>query len=112
MKQIFLLFSALYALAASPAYAGGQSGKVVNLQVRASDHLIVFDLNGGEGHNQRPACANKLYWMIKDENSASGKRQLALLMAAQMSGRTVMVYGANTCTRWPDGEDVDAVIIQ
>jgi hypothetical protein len=93
----------------SLAAAGAQGGKVLNLQVRASDGLIAFDLEGI--HDQRPACATHSYWIIKDENSATGKRQLALLIAAQASGRPVFINGSNSCTRWVDGEDVDSLTI-
>jgi len=47
--------------------------------------------------------------MIKDENSNTGKQQLAILLAARASGETITVDGSNTCTRWGDGEDVDLV---
>jgi hypothetical protein len=47
--------------------------------------------------------------MIRDENSAVGKRQLAMLLLAYSTGQVVTVYGMNTCARWVDGEDVDVV---
>ena len=58
----------------------------------------------------RPSCATQGYWMIKDENSAAGKRQLAALLAARATGAEVTVIGFNACTRWGDGEDVDAIL--
>lgn len=90
------------------ANAGSESGQVISLTVRASDGLVLFDLSGP--HLNPPACTQgHSYWIIKNENSETGKRQLAMLMAARASGATVHVSGANTCTRWPDGEDVDAL---
>lgn len=47
--------------------------------------------------------------MIRDENSAVGKRQLALLMMAQATNRAVAIIGIGTCTRWQDGEDIELV---
>lgn len=91
------------------AAAGTQTGQVTKLQTRASDNLVYFYLTGTP--SDRPACATYPYWMIKDETSDTGKRQFAMLMAAYVSGRSVTVHGAGTCTRWGDGEDVDYVIL-
>ncbi len=91
-------------------HAGTQTGLVTSYGVRASDGLIHFYLAGS--HDGRPGCASQQpYWIVKDENSNTGKRQLALLMLAQSTHQPVKVTGLNTCTRWPDGEDVDAIEI-
>jgi hypothetical protein len=57
----------------------------------------------------KPACARVAYWMIRDENSAAGKRLIAALMAAKAAQRPIHVNGSNTCQRWPDGEDVESI---
>lgn len=49
--------------------------------------------------------------MIKDENSATGKRQFALLTAARLTGAVITVSGTGACTRWGNGEDVDGITI-
>lgn len=90
--------------------AGTQTGIIDVLYVRASDGLVWFTLTG-VAKSSSPACAKNQFWMIKDENSATGKRQYAQLLAAQISGRTVAVSGMNTCVRWFDGEDVDVITI-
>ncbi len=56
-----------------------------------------------------PACATISYWMIRDENSNSGKQQLSMLLAAHAAQRSISVHGMNTCNRWGDGEDVDYI---
>ncbi|WP_246022722.1 hypothetical protein [Cognatilysobacter terrigena] len=102
----FLLALALATPLAS--HASSQSGQVIKIQVRASDGLILFYLDGAP--SAKPACTNgHTYWMIKDEKSETGKRQLAMLMAARAAGLPVTVLGTGACTRWPDGEDVDSV---
>lgn len=90
------------------AHAGGsQTGQVTQVTARASDGLNLVILTGTpSGH---PACATHLYWIIKDENSETGKKQLAMFMTAQATGKSVSVAGLGTCTRWPDGEDIDSV---
>lgn len=92
-------------LAGGHAIAGQQTGQVTEVLVRASDGLVYFYVSGTA--TAKPACAKNTYWMIKDENSATGKRQLAMLLMARETGRQVIVGGANTCTRWSDGEDVE-----
>jgi hypothetical protein len=106
----YFLFGLLNLLCIAGANAGTQTGKVTKLGVRDSDGLVYFILAGSPAGV--PACATHGYWMIKNENSESGKRQLALLIAAQASGKSVVVMGANTCARWPDGEDVDMLSVQ
>lgn len=81
-----------------------QYGTVYRLHVRAADGLIYFYLDGPRA--PQPGCATQPYWIIANEASAAGKQQLALLLLAQATGRSVAVWGAGTCTRWPDGEDV------
>lgn len=109
MLKRLLYVSIFYAFCTSVAFAGFGQGRVTQIIVRASDGLVYFFLNAPP--TDRPSCATQPYWMIKDENSEVGKRQLALLMEAQATGREVQVQGFGTCTRWVDGEDVNVVIL-
>jgi predicted permease len=94
-----------------PAWAfGSAQGTVFRLHVRASDGLVYVYLNGNRIN--RPACAVQPYWVIRDETSAVGKQQLALLMLAQATGRTVIIQGSGTCTRHVDGEDIKEVALE
>lgn len=105
-----LSLAACAALLSTPATAGTQIGQVTELRTRARDNLIYFYLTGSA--SGRPACAaGYAYWMIKDENSATGKRQFAMLMSAMLAGKTVSVSGTGACTRWADGEDVEEVVL-
>lgn len=107
---IRIIVAVIFLFVSGISLAGTQTGTVQALYVRASDGLVYFVLSGSV-KSSSPACATIGYWMVKDENSAAGKRQYALLLAAQLSGRTVTVVGLNTCTRWSDGEDVDWLTI-
>lgn len=109
-KKIAAHVTAAYFLVIGTAMAGDQVGQVLDIQVRAPDGLNIIELSGS--HSSKPACASFSYWLIKDENSTAGKQQLALLMAAQASAQTVQIVGSGTCSRWPDGEDIGAVIIK
>jgi hypothetical protein len=107
MKTLFLVIGLAMS---SVCVAGFQGGTVNTIFVRASDGLIYFTLNG-EAKIDSPSCAQRSYWMIKDENSNAGKQQYQILLAAQASGTLLLVNGLNTCTRWVDGEDVDSISI-
>jgi len=102
----------LGALATTPPASafGSARGTVYRLHVRASDGIVYAYLNGDR--IGRPACAVHPYWIIRDETSAAGKQQLALLMLAQATGRTVIIQGSGTCTRHVDGEDIKEIAVE
>jgi hypothetical protein len=105
---IFRLLAIVFCILAIPsAYSGQQTGKIDWIITRASDGLVYFNLTGT--HDAKPACAAQSYWMIKDESSAAGKRQLAMLLLARATDKEVQVFGTNACSRWGDGEDVDSL---
>ncbi|AQT61094.1 hypothetical protein [Cellvibrio sp. PSBB023] len=101
-----VLFS-LFILLTVSASAGEQTGKVSQIVVRGSDNLHYFFLEGSSSN--KPVCAKHTYWMIRDENSIAGKTQISLLLSAQAQQKTIRVVGSGSCTRWGDGEDVDAI---
>lgn len=111
MRKIFVCLICFICITFDPsgAIAGSQIGKVSYILVRASDGLIYFMMTGTP--ENRPPCATINYWMIKDENSNAGKQQLSLLLSAQAAGRTIRVFGLDSCTRWIDGEDVNFIQI-
>jgi hypothetical protein len=90
-----------------PAHAGTQSGTITGLVNRTSDGLLFFYLSGPA--SGKASCATAPYWVIKDENSNTGKRLLAMLLTAKVTGQSIYVTGAGACTRWVDGEDVDSI---
>lgn len=105
-KTIFTLCMAL----SLKIFAGSQLGTVDYIVVRASDGLVYFTLKGGE-LNAKPECASQNYWILKDETSAVGMQQYSMLLSAHASGKPLLVEGMNTCSRWSDGEDVNALQI-
>ena len=46
-----------------------------------------------------------------DETTEVGRKQYAMLLVAAQSGLRLRISGANTCTRWGDGEDVRELTI-
>ncbi|CCN47676.1 conserved hypothetical protein [Vibrio nigripulchritudo MADA3029] len=91
--------------------AGEQTGKVATLYARAADNLHLVTLTGGSAKTNSPACATQEYWLIRDEQSTTGKSQFSQLLAAKMSGKSVAISGLNTCSRWGDGEDINTIVI-
>ena len=110
MKKISFVIGIALLCSVGQLYAGDQTGTVKYVIVRASDGLVYFLLQDGTPAN-KPACATKDYWMIKDENSNAGKQQYSMILAAHASGKTVKVGGLGACTRWSDGEDVNYIQI-
>lgn len=102
-----ILMAAVLCVGVSQALASEMTGKLVYVIVRDADGLIYVAVDGPR--TPRPACAQGDYFMVKDENSATGKRTYAALLAAKVAGKTVHIWGAHSCTRWPDGEDIHAV---
>lgn len=104
MYKFYSALAFLFVTQCNLAYAGEQVGKILNITVRSSDGLISFIMeNTATG---KPACAKYSYWLIADENSVTGKQQLAMLLTARASGQVISVFGSNTCVRWHDGENV------
>ena len=91
----------------SSLIAGEVTGTVTSLLVRQSDGLTYFTVSGTA--TGKPTCATNSYWIIQDETSEAGKKLYALVMAAKIAEKQINVVGANTCTRWGDGEDVKYV---
>ncbi|WP_459780772.1 hypothetical protein [Photobacterium sp. R1] len=106
MKKLFttVLVSCLFT---SGAYAGYVKGTVSKLIVR--DDGLHYVYIAGEMRDRAVCAQNQTYWMIKDENSAYGKSQYSMLLAAKASGKEVTVGGTGTCMRWRDGEDIQYV---
>jgi hypothetical protein len=102
-----ILMAAVLCVGVTQALASEVTGKLTYVIVRDADGLIWVAVDGPR--TARPACAQFDYFMIQDENSASGKRTYAALLAAKVAGKTVHIWGAHSCTRWPDGEDIHAV---
>jgi hypothetical protein len=93
--------------ASSLVFAGEQQGTVKALNVRQSDGLIYVFLDGTP--TGKPACATNSYWIIKNENSSIGAKQYAALIMAYALKKSVAIKGTSTCTRWPDGEDINEI---
>lgn len=93
-------------LAPTPVLASSVTGKILQLYTRDTDGLQLGEV---EGHGARPACATHTYMLIRDEKSDTGKAQVAMLMAAFLADRQVIILGSDTCTQWPDGEDITIV---
>lgn len=110
-KVLFYFFLIFQLIPIGSAFASDHLGKVSRLHVRDEDGLIWVILEGERTAN-RPNCATNVYFVIKNENSPAGKRQLAMLMMAQASNKLVFIEGANTCNRWGDGEDISIVSIR
>ncbi|EPG38531.1 hypothetical protein F907_01116 [Acinetobacter colistiniresistens] len=110
LSQLILLFSSIFFI--NNVSASEYTGKIEAIVVRDSDGLVYIYLSGNRSSDIPDCAKNTSYMMIKNENSPTGRRQLAMLMMAQATNKTVSVTGTNKCTRWPDGEDIEAIILR
>lgn len=95
---------------AGSAHANSIEGKIATLNVRADGlHYVIVE---GAPTGRAACAASQSYYMIADEHSDAGKSQMAVLLSAYMSGKSVVVWGAGTCTRWGDGEDIMLVTLR
>jgi hypothetical protein len=108
LQAALLMFSHL--IPVGSALASHQVGSVEWINIRESDGLVYFAISG-DHRSEKPTCATNGYWMIRNENSPAGRRQIALLTAAFVAKKNVSVTGYHQCTRWADGEDVNAISV-
>ncbi|ENU59643.1 MAG: hypothetical protein L0G39_10475 [Chryseobacterium sp.] len=110
-KVVFFVLLVSQLVFAGNVLASTYIGKVKAINVRDETGLIWVYISG-ERTGNRPNCATNWYMVIKNENSPTGKRQLAMLMMAIATNKTVAIPGAETCTRWADGEDISIVGVE
>lgn len=102
-----ILITSLLLVLSFEAFSSVQSGKVIELQSRI-DGVQWVVLEGQRA--AKPDCAKyQPYFMIKNPESAIGKNQFAMLLAAYSAGHSVVIEGAGECTVWGDGEDIKTV---
>lgn len=104
------LYTFILALFSFQSIAGSQVGYIDTLYAR-SDGLHLVELSDSSTIRSKPGCATNKYWLIKDENATYGKSQFSQLLSAKLAKRKVTIHGANTCTRWRDGEDINYIVI-
>lgn len=109
-KVLYFLSLIILVLLGNTVWASTFDGKVTAIHVRDVDGMVWIYVEGTR-KGTVPACATKGYFIVKNENSAAGKRQLATLMMAQAMNKRVLIEGYSTCTRWGDGEDINTVSI-
>lgn len=111
IKRVIKYLALSSILFTNAIHASTYTGKISSIIIRDSDGLVYLYIDG-ERVGNRPECAKYNYMMIKNENSATGKRQLAQLLMAQATNKKVVIIGHETCSRWIDGEDINYVDIR
>lgn len=108
----YLLAVAMF-LTVNLASASTQMGFIDWVTVRA-DGLVYFSVSNSSGYTwipprtTPPACATQGFWVIRSETSMAGQMQYQALLK---EGSLVIIVGTDSCTRWPDAEDVDSLQI-
>ncbi|WP_342315807.1 hypothetical protein [Lysobacter sp. FW306-1B-D06B] len=102
------LLSMLVLASSLPAYAAGSSQGSINqvLFMPIGAVLVV------PAQIATPAACNTARRFAINTNDASGKAQLAGLLSAQASGKSVTIYGTGECNIWGDSESVQILVLQ
>lgn len=111
IKRVIKYLALSSILFTNAIYASTYTGKISSIIIRDSDGLVYVYMEGQRVGNI-PSCSAYNYMMIKNENSATGKRQLAQLLLAQATNKTVVIVGYDVCTRWANGEDINYIEVR
>lgn len=108
---VLRIAAALALVPALSAAAGEQTGSVLMeegtyMSSSTSAGFTFFYLQGGGAKLNRPTCNTVNDRWVINLDWPGGKYQLAILMTAMASGRTVRVLGTGDCGVWSDTETV------
>ena len=104
-----LLLSMLLALLSFGAFAGGTTTTTLSkVYTDATGYYAFYVSNPITGG---PSCAKQTGRFILDPSTAMGNRQLAMLITAMFSGKTVQFYGTGTCSLVGDTETLNSFFV-
>ena len=106
LSRLFFLIAASILACMQPAHAGDGFGKVEIDHVGFSSLVYFYTTT----HTTAPACnVYRKRWVLTT-TTAEGRTQYAFLLAAELTGKEVRVWGAGTCNvGGGNSEDVAAV---
>lgn len=108
MNRIAMATVVLFAIN-SHSWAGSGTGKVVDVTLRTHDNLLLAKV---DNHNSPPACVGWYHTFAKQyDGSASVKALYAMLLSAQVSGRTVLISGTGACLAGTGAEEIQEMNI-
>lgn len=65
----------------------------------------------GSADGTPPACASQPYRFVGDYSTEHGKMIYSVLLAAQLSGKTVSISGTDECSIWGNTESIAWVVL-
>ncbi len=117
VAQTRTLFSAKILVALSVAFAAyliptpaSACCSVTTGHIKSINYLPagIFFFSLDAQTNGASACNTQKRFSVNINNS-TGKALMALVLASQASGTTMQILGLQTCTTWPDSEDVGSL---
>jgi len=106
IRRRFLLVVVSVLACVPPAHAGDGLGKVEIEHVGFGSGLVYFYTTS---HTNIPACNGYRKRWALTTTTAEGKAQYAFLVAAELSGKDVRVWGTGECALTGNSETVNAV---
>ncbi|MDH0863146.1 hypothetical protein [Mitsuaria sp. GD03876] len=98
-------FVALTAAISWTSSFGGTASGRVSAPNFMPNGAVIFYVEGSR--NSPPACATESRRFALNGATPQGKTQLSGLLLAYSQGKTVNVYGTNSCSVWGDTETLD-----
>jgi hypothetical protein len=105
MKATPLICSLILGCALQPALAGEQTGQILDIRVSSTTLINPTQVLLSGIWWARPSCATNGYWAV-DTDTVVGRNFLATLLTAQVTGRSVTLFGLNACNLRADMETV------
>lgn len=94
-------------LLAGSANAGTSTGPIAMIMAHVGD-IVIFDAGSHQG---KPACHTVGEQWALSLATPTGRAMYALLLSAQIQGKSVSVTGSGTCSAWGDRESPLFIII-
>jgi hypothetical protein len=107
---IILLSASLFS--GKPTLASEATGRIEKIENISDGRFIVF-IQGAANRPNKPSCVNPVgYFVVANENSQKGKKQIMMLRFAKKNNLVVEIAGTGSCRRWIDAENINYLAIQ
>ena len=96
---MYKVLIAVFLLVSAQAYGGGWTVTDAKIEsMKYESNILVVHITGGI-FKLHDGCETQNYVILEDE-TVRGDRQLSMLLAAQMAGKEVSIYTSGCATKW------------
>jgi hypothetical protein len=99
-------------LSGKPTFASEATGRIQKIENISDGRFIVF-IQGAADRPNKPSCVHPVgYFVVANENSRKGQKQIRLLRRAKKNNLVVSIVGTGACNRFVDAEDINYLGLQ